>query len=193
MIGETTMLEMVYARCASTGIPTFLAIPTKAEEENDVLSRYYRVARDNSLDIIIRVTSDCPLIPPYEILRCLEEFKSQDCDYLTNRPAVIDGWDVEVMSYHALSKAYYEAKDSYDREHVTPYIKKDRSIKQGILDDPKLSVDTESDLQEVRRYYELERKILIDNGRYGFVCDELHKTHFVAGHNPKDYPNLQPG
>ncbi|WP_347458994.1 hypothetical protein [Clostridium botulinum] len=32
--------------------------------ENHVLDRYYKCAKINNLDIIIRVTSDCPLLEP---------------------------------------------------------------------------------------------------------------------------------
>jgi spore coat polysaccharide biosynthesis protein SpsF len=32
--------------------------------KDDVLGRYYHAATDNNLDIIVRITADCPLIDP---------------------------------------------------------------------------------------------------------------------------------
>src|SRR5690606_7739468 len=46
---------------------------SRGSEEN-VLSRYYTAAIENNLDIIIRVTSDCPLIDPHLIRNSVEKY-----------------------------------------------------------------------------------------------------------------------
>lgn len=93
---------------------------------DDVLSRYYEAAKQFKADIVIRITSDCPLIDPLIIDKMLNSFLAVDseCDYMSN---VIErtfprGLDTEIFYYYALEKAMNEAMTIYDREHVTPFI-----------------------------------------------------------------------
>lgn len=97
--------------------------------EEDVLSRYYFAAKEYGSDIVVRITSDCPLIDPLIIDECIGIFISfQKLDYLSNIGTGLRdrtyprGLDVEVFSFRALEKAFKEAKKTYEREHVTPYI-----------------------------------------------------------------------
>jgi len=121
--------------------------------EEDVLDRYYQCAKKYRFDVIVRLTADCPFVPPYEIDRVEEALLP--CDYATNRPCSPDGWDVEVFTFAALEDAWKHATDKYEREHVTPFIKSHAT--SVVLASPKLSVDTEEDLERVRRFYELEQ------------------------------------
>jgi spore coat polysaccharide biosynthesis protein SpsF len=50
----------------------------------NVLSRYYGAAKKFSSDIIIRVTSDCPLIDSEVIDKTLELYKTGKFDYVNN-------------------------------------------------------------------------------------------------------------
>ncbi|MGG7151263.1 cytidylyltransferase domain-containing protein [Clostridium neonatale] len=94
--------------------------------EQNVLERYYYAAKKNNADIVVRITSDCPLIDPEissEIIEFYLENKGK-YDYISN---TIDrtyprGLDTEVFSFRALKKAFEEANLERDREHVTPYI-----------------------------------------------------------------------
>ena len=97
--------------------------------EEDVLSRYYESATKFKLDIVIRITSDCPLIDPDIIDEMVKKFKkinmkNRRCDYLSNviKRTFPRGLDVEIFWYDVLKRVYNEAKESYQREHVTPYI-----------------------------------------------------------------------
>ena len=91
--------------------------------ENDVLDRYYNCAKKFSLDIIIRVTSDCPFIDPKIIDQGIEIFCSNDYDVLTtNQPYTFpDGLGFEIFSFKALKKNAENAKLYSEREHVTPF------------------------------------------------------------------------
>lgn len=94
--------------------------------ESDVLDRYYKAARELNADIIVRITSDCPLIDPKVSDLVVETFLKNEFDYCCNNmPRTFPhGLDTEVFSFKALKKVWEEAKKPYEREHVTPYIRK---------------------------------------------------------------------
>jgi glutamate-1-semialdehyde 2,1-aminomutase len=105
----------------------------KCEEgsENDVLDRYYNVAIKYDAEAIVRITGDCPLIDHDLVDLCIQTFKKENCDYLSNTipPTYPDGLDVEVFTIESLKRAHSEAHLLYDREHVTPYIKESGKFK----------------------------------------------------------------
>lgn len=91
---------------------------------NNVLERFYLAAKSYEPDIIIRVTSDCPLIDGTLIDDMITVFQQNKVDYLsnTNPPSFADGLDVEIFSFKTLELAWKEAKDLKELEHVTPHI-----------------------------------------------------------------------
>jgi spore coat polysaccharide biosynthesis protein SpsF len=98
---------------------------------HDVLDRYYQAARTFSIDVIVRLTADCPLIDPELIEKTVDVFMTGNYDYVTNRlPAPWGrsypiGLDVEVFSFQGLEKARAAADEAHHREHVTPYFYED--------------------------------------------------------------------
>jgi len=103
--------------------------------ENDVLSRYYTIAKSVSADVIVRITGDCPLVDPVLVDKCIREFKKIEVDYLSNtNPATYpDGLDVEVMSFASLEKANNETNSEFDREHVTPFIRNNNILSKSSI------------------------------------------------------------
>ena len=93
--------------------------------EDDVLDRYYKAAKKMEADLIVRLTSDCPLIDPILIDEIVEQAKQKSIDYYTNIliENFPDGQDIEVFTFKALEKAWKDAKLLSEREHVTPYIR----------------------------------------------------------------------
>jgi spore coat polysaccharide biosynthesis protein SpsF (cytidylyltransferase family) len=93
--------------------------------KRDVLGEFWYAAKWRE-DDIVRLTADCPLLTPDIINTVLNEYMSQEVDYLCNThddSPVCDGYDVEVFSFRALKEANEKAVSDYDREHVTPYIR----------------------------------------------------------------------
>lgn len=92
--------------------------------ENNVLARYYKCAKKFNSKIIVRITSDCPLMDYRIIDKMILYFKKKKCDYLSNvHPRNYpSGLDVEIFKFSALKRAYFNAKKNFEKEHVTPYI-----------------------------------------------------------------------
>lgn len=133
-----------------------------AGNETDVLDRYYQAATEFNVDIICRITADCPLVDPQVLDKTIQCFLKADCDYASNasKPTYPDGLDVEVFSFSTLKKLWQEARLASEREHVTPYIRNNPE-KFKIVDvqnDVDLSyfrwtVDNKEDLELVRQIY----------------------------------------
>lgn len=102
---------------------------------NDVLDRFYQAAQAVKPDIVVRVTSDCPLIDPKYIDDLVQKFLATDVDYASNtlEPTLPDGCDAEIMWFDTLEEAWENAKLPSEREHVTPYIWKNSDAKGGEL------------------------------------------------------------
>lgn len=147
--GGKTMLAHHLDRLAATGFPVITATTQNGADdavvdeavahgalvyrgsENDVLSRFAEAAADAELDVIVRVTSDCPLIDASLISRGVERYLALE-DTEAHVSNVLErtyprGFDFEVFSAAALADANAHATDPADREHVTPYLYRNRS------------------------------------------------------------------
>ncbi|KAF5086816.1 3-deoxy-manno-octulosonate cytidylyltransferase [anaerobic digester metagenome] len=91
---------------------------------DNVLERYYLAARENHLDVVVRVTSDCPCIDPDIVGLLVEDHLEMGADYTSNSliRTFPHGLDVEVVNFSALETAHNDASEPFEREHVTPYI-----------------------------------------------------------------------
>ncbi len=141
-----TVLEQVIRRVkkATTVQQVIVATTTHEEDEqivqiakkenvafykgskDNVLERYYEAAKENNLDVIIRITSDCPCIDAGIIDSFVIEHFNTKADYtrVNQERGYPHGLDVEVINFRALEKAYLNAVEIYEKEHVTPYIYK---------------------------------------------------------------------
>lgn len=102
---------------------------------NDVLDRYYQAALPFKPKWVVRVTSDCPLIDPELVDAVVKFAKVNDVDYASNilMERFPDGQDIEVFKFEALEKAWKEADLLSEREHVTPYLRKNCTFNGGNL------------------------------------------------------------
>lgn len=99
---------------------------------NNVLKRLVDCATENSIETIVRITADCPLIDPKLIDHCLKIHFKKKLDYTTNTLNLTfpDGQDIEIINYNALLKSEKKSKNSYNQEHVTPFIRKSKIFKK---------------------------------------------------------------
>jgi len=140
-------------------------LDARLRTEGDVLDRY-QGARKYQADLIVRITSDCPLIEPEIVDQVVQEFleRQLEIDYASNiwpRRTFPQGLDTEIMRIDVLERAWYEDRDPFWREHVTPYIYRnpDRFRIHNVLSQVDYSamrwtVDTPEDLTFVRQIYD---------------------------------------
>jgi spore coat polysaccharide biosynthesis protein SpsF len=147
---EQTVLEEVVSRCWQ--IPSVdvvvVAMPDSPESqilapfvenartfygsEHDVLSRYYGAAVEAQAEIIVRVTSDCPMIDPALCEQVIQFRAAHGLAYAYNNQPTLDrargtfpqGLDCEVFTFKALEWFAQNARDAETREHVTTGLRK---------------------------------------------------------------------
>ena len=125
-------------------------------------------------DVIVRITSDCPMVDPTIIGACVAEFEKGGYDYYgTSYPerTVPAGFDVEVFSLAALIYAHFASQGfpanerAHMREHVTPIMYDPRigmrcgtyrpmQPIENLASLPNFSVDTQEDYERVKRIVE---------------------------------------
>jgi len=178
------LLEILVNRLKKAEIPFYIAttvnpgdegivefanthsIPFYRGSENNVLERYYHCAKQFDLDIIIRITSDCPLIDASLIKKGLDEYSRSANPRLyfsnTIERTYPRGFDFEIFSFNLLNDAFTNATEESDKEHVTPYLWKNKpgdvDVKQlkGATDESefRITVDTPEDYLLVKKLVE---------------------------------------
>lgn len=116
---------------ATTDLPADDAIVSEAKRlgvrcfrgsEQDVLARYLGAAEEFKAEVIVRVTSDCPLTDAGVADRVLQDFFQARVDFSYNdvEHSFPRGLDIEAFSREAFERADQNADLQYQREHVTP-------------------------------------------------------------------------
>src|SRR5690606_17265794 len=105
---------------------------------------------------------DCPLADPSVIDACVRLHLAGRADYTSNtlQRTYPDGLDVEAMTAAALAAAAAEARDPFEREHVTPFLyRRPDRFRLAQLTQPRdqsslrWTVDTADDLLFVERVF----------------------------------------
>ena len=171
------MLEVMYYRVHDLFKDTWILTPTGDQQiidlckknnwlyfegsETDLVSRYYDFAVKHQKKNIIRLTSDCPMINTSIIKQMWNRFQTRHIDFMEF--LTVDGWDVEICTFDVLEwlnqqSRYREHTFQHIRKHLLEFkqLFKYHSWREPLLTEwfPKLSVDTDSDFQNIRRYYE---------------------------------------
>lgn len=157
--------EVLRRFCADNQIALF------AGSETDVLDRYYRAAQHSKADPIIRITADCPMADPKLIEQLIQTYGCGPYDHIgvasgagaQLRPEgrFPDGLDAECFGFSALERAWHEATDPRDREHVTRYIWNNKETfhcgeltADHVYPKLRLTVDHPEDFELVTKIYE---------------------------------------
>ncbi len=166
--GDDRLAELVQGR----GLSVFRG------SQDDVLSRYAGCARAHELDVVVRVTADCPLIDGDVVAEGVTRFlelteEHGDEVYLSNtvERTYPRGLDFEVFAATALYRADRAATRRSDREHVTPWLylgpeRLPHLVQQRWPVDRshyRVTLDTAEDLELIRR-------LLEEHGAAGLDC-----------------------
>jgi glutamate-1-semialdehyde 2,1-aminomutase len=148
---------------------TLLGYQCYSGSENDVLDRFLKAARVASADVVVRITGDCPLTDPALVDDVIKRFKAADVDYFSNTspPSFPDGLDIEVFTCEALERAARETDSSFDREHVTPYLRESGKFRRA-------SMSNEEDLSGLR--WTVDEKVDFDviNSVFEHFAPDIH-------------------
>jgi spore coat polysaccharide biosynthesis protein SpsF (cytidylyltransferase family) len=135
-----------------------LGIPVVRGSEADVLDRFAAAARLLGSRFIVRATADNPAVDIDAPRRSLRALIDAGADYCCEAALPL-GTAVEAMTTETLLDAHARATEPYDREHVTPFIRRQRRRYRAIeplapprlrRPDLRLTVDTPEDLARMR-------------------------------------------
>ncbi|NLD95020.1 MAG: cytidyltransferase [Fibrobacter sp.] len=146
--------------------------------EDDVLGRYYGAAENFGATEIVRVTADDPCKDWRIIDSVVDLLRKEKLDFAYNNkpPSFPEGVDTEVFTFDAIKKSYKNAKDQFEREHVTQYMYRNPGLFKQMnysfgkdLSHIRLTIDTQKDIEFVREIY---KELYKPNGS-PFSLDEL--------------------
>jgi len=181
-IGGTPMIELLLARLSKATTLDQIVLATSTDtrnarlidhvkalgyecvegSEDDVLERYVKAIDVSKAHVVIRITGDCPLVDPELVDQVVSDFLSSEVDYLSNAsPATFpDGLDIEVFTAEVLKEANFKTDQALDREHVTPYLRREGLFRTGAFyNDEDLSslrwtVDEPTDFEVVSNVFD---------------------------------------
>lgn len=145
------------ADTAVVALSRALGAETARGPVDDVLTRFLFAATGWHGPFVIRATADNPAVDPGACVRVLEWLKA-GADYVAENGLPV-GAAVEGMTIQALTLAGEQAVDPYDREHVTPWLRRraadrgDRAPEAPVAlrrRDLRFTVDTSEDLAYMR-------------------------------------------
>src|SRR5262245_21718325 len=176
-LGARTVIGHCLARLRIAGVaPVLLAATTNQEDDvlvataakygvaafrgpaDDVLSRFVLAAQSVGARFVIRATGDNPAVDMDAPARVLAALRSTDADHVIEEGLPYGG-AVEGVTVDALTRASALAGGAADREHVTPWIRRDhdrftalRMAAPPSLRHPEIrvTVDTNDDLMFMR-------------------------------------------
>jgi spore coat polysaccharide biosynthesis protein SpsF (cytidylyltransferase family) len=175
LAGRSVLEHCVERLRARSGLRVILATTTQAEDDclehvgtrlglevvrgaaDDVLGRFVQAVRQHGLTEVVRATADNPCVDLDGPRRALELLRRSGADYVVEHGSAY-GAAVEAMTAETLERANALVRDAGDREHVTPFIRRDSRFRALVALPPsnvrcpalRITVDTLEDLTFVR-------------------------------------------
>jgi spore coat polysaccharide biosynthesis protein SpsF len=168
--------------CNDLGIKIFRG------SEKDVLSRFYNASKFYNGDVIVRITGDNPLTSVELIDEQVECLLKNNFNYVSTKNIIL-GLSSEVFTFDTLEISWKNAKEKYQREHVTPYIYEHPNLfKIFYLEPPeylerediRLTIDT---VEDFKLYLELQKHFDLVNVNIQDIIDFLDKNPQIKNIN----------
>jgi len=217
-LGDKTVLEHVIGRLSQAILIDQIVVATTHDTQDDtlvewctklqlncfrgdrenVLSRFYQCALSYAADVVVRVTSDNPLVDPQIVDQTIRLFLDTKADYAANNlvKSFPHGLDVEAISFDALLLSWQEAQEAFELEHVTQFVRHrpERFKLQNLKADAdyhniRLTLDEPDDYQLIR----LVHRLLGDHADFNSIKNlfreypALLKINQQAGEAHADY------
>jgi spore coat polysaccharide biosynthesis protein SpsF (cytidylyltransferase family) len=173
-LGESTVLNVLLSRLSKSKAVDKVIIATSTDTSDDVLenifwdqtvyrgklldvrSRFVELANKFDAENIVRITADCPLVC-YELIdqmMIVHDAKGSDYTANCNVNPYPKGFDIEIFKSEILLRSDFLTEDTYDKEHVTPWMYSKGGLKvtdfnfsqNGFSKNLNFSVDTPNDL-----------------------------------------------
>jgi len=176
------LIDMVVKRARKTSLVDLIIVATTTNAEDDllvkwcnandtkvfrgsernVLDRYYECSVKYNADVIVRITADDPFKDPQVNNHAIKLLIDNEYDYVSNtiKPSYPEGLDIEVFTFAALRSAYENATLDSEKEHLTPYIWKNKDkfkifnfAYSENISHLRWTIDYEEDLEFVRHIF----------------------------------------
>ena len=162
--------EPIQDFCTTNDITCFLG------DEEDVLSRFISIQKENQFEYIFRFTADNPIVDLEKLMLFYNQFKSQGLEYAYSKGMPL-GMNFELFKGQTLLTFEATAISNSDREHVTPAIRRSEDVKKAEihlddLEELRMTVDTPADFALLSMIFEYQKKSHLEGMK-------LVKTFFI--------------
>jgi spore coat polysaccharide biosynthesis protein SpsF len=189
---DTQKLIVTVALAIPTGDPIRAAFANTTVRmvegsDEDVLQRFVTLAESFDADLLVRLSADCPMLPPFVIVNHIKKIWKGNYDYVSNVDErcrlVPDGWDCEAFSRELLQYTHENAKLPDDRMHVTTFMRNTppewarigHEIGYVNLSQCRFRTGTPEDLEHLRSEMKSVRKALE-------YAEEMHGKESIGRH-----------
>lgn len=149
-------------------------------DEDNVLERFYVIAKKNQTEHVIRLTGDNPLIDFTALSMLLERHHNRSSDYscMTGLPVGASG---DIFSFNALKMSYENADGKELCDHVDFYILENQNKFNIVcyeltraLSSYRWTVDEQQDMDRMRDFFRAVKE------KTGNTIEELNTKHLLA-------------